>query len=100
MILRDSLLGLQASVGETIKAVNRGEPPAVRQPMVKQQRRPPPVGQAIVKQQRRGKPKLVRSRSGAHLQSKNRAGIPHSPKGRGAIQHSLCVCMVLPGPNA
>jgi hypothetical protein len=30
MILRDRLLGLQASVGETIKAVNRGEPPAVR----------------------------------------------------------------------
>jgi hypothetical protein len=81
MILRDRLLGLQASVGETIKAVNRGEPPAVsqpivkqqrrppvvRQPMVKQQRRPPVVGQAIVKQQRRGDPKLVRSRSGNPL---------------------------------
>jgi hypothetical protein len=36
MILRDRLLGLQASVGETIKAVNRGEPAAARQPMVKQ----------------------------------------------------------------
>jgi hypothetical protein len=47
MILRDRLLGLQASVGETIKAVNRGEPPAARQPMVKQKRRgsaPPAIG--------------------------------------------------------
>jgi hypothetical protein len=47
MILRDRLLGLQASVGETIKAVNRGEPAAARQPMVKQQRRgsaPPAIG--------------------------------------------------------
>jgi hypothetical protein len=45
--LRDRLLGLQASVGETIKAVNRGEPPAARQPMVKQKRRgsaPPAIG--------------------------------------------------------
>jgi hypothetical protein len=67
MILRDRLLGLQASVGETIKAVHRGEPPTVRQPMVKQQRKPPAVGQAIVKQQRRGDPKLVRSRSGSRL---------------------------------
>jgi hypothetical protein len=67
MILRDRLLGLQASVSETIKAVNRGAPPDVRQPMVKQRRRPPPVGQAIVKQQRRGDPKLVRSRSGNPL---------------------------------
>jgi hypothetical protein len=66
MILRDRLLGLQASVGETIKAVNRGEP-TVRRPMVKQQRRPPAVEQAIVKQQRRGDPKLVRSRSGNPL---------------------------------
>jgi hypothetical protein len=41
MILRDRLLGLQASVGETIKAVKPGEPPAARQPMVKQRRRGP-----------------------------------------------------------
>jgi hypothetical protein len=53
MILRDRLLGLQASVEETIKAVNRGEPPAAARPMVKQQRR--------------GDPKLVRSRSGSPL---------------------------------
>jgi hypothetical protein len=39
MILRDRLLGLQASVGETIKAVNRGEPPVARQPVIKQQQR-------------------------------------------------------------
>ena len=31
MILRDRLLGLQAAVGETIKAVNRGNPPKVKQ---------------------------------------------------------------------
>jgi hypothetical protein len=92
MILRDRLLGLQASVGETIKAVNRGAPPAVRQPMVKQQRRPPPVGQATPNWFGRG--------VGTHWQSKNRAAIPHSPKDRGAILHSLCVCMVLPGLNA
>jgi hypothetical protein len=63
MILRDRLLGLQASVGETIKAVNRGEPAAVGQPIIKQQRRSPAVGQPIVKQQGREDPKLVRSRS-------------------------------------
>jgi BA14K-like protein len=32
MILRDRLLGLQAAVGETIKAINRGDPPGVKQP--------------------------------------------------------------------
>jgi hypothetical protein len=31
MILRDRLLGLQAAVGETIKAVNRGNPPRAKQ---------------------------------------------------------------------
>jgi hypothetical protein len=31
MILRDRLQGLQAAVGETIKAVNRGNPPKVKQ---------------------------------------------------------------------
>lgn len=31
MILRDRLMGLQAAVGETIKAVNRGNPPKVKQ---------------------------------------------------------------------
>jgi hypothetical protein len=31
MILRDRLLRLQAAVGETIKAVNRGDPPKVKQ---------------------------------------------------------------------
>jgi hypothetical protein len=31
MILRDRLLGLQAWVGQTIKAVNRGDPPGVKQ---------------------------------------------------------------------
>jgi BA14K-like protein len=31
MILRDRLLGLQAAIGETIKAVNRGDPPKVKQ---------------------------------------------------------------------
>jgi len=59
----DRLPGLQASVGETIKAVNRGEPAAVGQPTIKQQRRSPAVGQPIVKQQGREDPKLVRSRS-------------------------------------
>jgi hypothetical protein len=66
MILRDRLLGLQASVGETIKAVNLSEPPAIGQPIIKQQRRPP-VAQPIVKPQRRGDLKLVRSRSGNRL---------------------------------
>jgi BA14K-like protein len=32
MILRDRLLGLQAAVGKTIKAINRGDPPGVKQP--------------------------------------------------------------------
>ena len=32
MILRDRLLGLQAAVGETIKAVNSRNPPTVKQP--------------------------------------------------------------------
>jgi Protein of unknown function (DUF3551) len=39
MIMRDRLLQLQASLGETITAINRGEPPAVKQPMVKQEPR-------------------------------------------------------------
>jgi Protein of unknown function (DUF3551) len=47
MIMRDRLLQLQASLGETITAINRGEPPAVKRPMVKQEPR--------------GGPKLARS---------------------------------------
>jgi Protein of unknown function (DUF3551) len=65
MIMRDRLLKLQASLGETITAINRGEPPAVKQPMVKQERRdrgePPAVKQPMVKQEPRGGPKLARS---------------------------------------
>jgi hypothetical protein len=62
----DSLAVKQDSVGETIKAVNRSEPPAIGQPIIKQQRRPPPSRKPIVKQQR-GDLKLVRSRSGNRL---------------------------------
>jgi hypothetical protein len=71
MILRDRLLGLQASVGETIKAVNRGAQPrrAARRQAAHDQTAAAaaPVGQAIVKQQWRGDPKLARSRSGNPL---------------------------------
>jgi Protein of unknown function (DUF3551) len=65
MIMRDRLLQLQASLGEMITAINRGEPPAVKRPMVKQEPRdrgePPAVKRPMVKQEPRGGPKLAPS---------------------------------------